>query len=136
MNPIIFDSAVEQRCLRTYTKSEFFIHRAITFHFNFELYKSANWTGNLNYWTGGLQGCRGLWGWCAGATFIRVAENLTWAPNQPEMRNENENCLHMRIFENDSSTALSDRKCSDKYIYACKVPSSIKVQNCVIYSSL
>jgi len=82
---------------------------------------SENWTGNWNYWTGGLQGCRGLWGWCDGSTFIPLPENLTWAPNQPEIKNETENCLHMRIHKNDSSTALSDRACTDRYIYACKV---------------
>ena len=83
--------------------------------------KLANWTGNWNYWTGGLQGSRGSWGWCDSANFIPIPENLTWAPNQPDMLNDNENCLHMRIHKNASSTALSDRSCSDKYIYACKV---------------
>jgi hypothetical protein len=89
-------------------------------------FKLANWTGNWNYWTGGFQGCRGLWGWCAGATFIPIAENITWAPNQPEPMKTNENCMHMRIYKNSSSTALSDRNCSDKYIYACKVAVIIK----------
>jgi hypothetical protein len=48
-------------------------------------------------------------------------ENLTWALNQPEFLEAGENCLHMRIYKNASRTALSDRNCSDKYIYACEV---------------
>jgi hypothetical protein len=24
---------------------------------------SGTWRGNLNYWMGGMQGCKGLWGW-------------------------------------------------------------------------
>ena len=87
-----------------------------------------NWTGNLNYWTGGLQGCRGLWGWCAGPTFIPIPGNLTWAQNQPELMKTNKNCMHMRIHKNDSSTALSDRNCLDKYIYACKVVLKIHLK--------
>jgi hypothetical protein len=60
-------------------------------------------------------------GWCAGASFIPISKNLTWAPNQPDFLKAGENCLHMRIHKNASSTALSDRNCSDKYIYACEV---------------
>jgi hypothetical protein len=92
-------------------------------------FKQANWTGNWNYWTGGLQGCRGSFGWCEGDTFIPIPENLTWAPNQPELTKTNENCVHMRIYNNDSSATLSDRKCSDKYIYACKVEKEINNYN-------
>jgi hypothetical protein len=119
MTPIIFSSAEEQKCVSAYTnsilKSLFNLPQLMSF-------KLANWTGNLNYWTGGLQGSRGAWGLCDGANFIPIPENLTWAPNQPDnMLNEKENCLHMRIHKNESSTALSDRACTDKYIYACKV---------------
>jgi hypothetical protein len=81
----------------------------------------AKWAGNLNYWTGGFQECRGCLGWCASDSFVPIAENLTWAQNQPDLLKNGANCVHMRIQKNDSSTALSARNCSDKYIYACEV---------------
>jgi len=80
-----------------------------------------NWTGNLNYWTGGKQGCKGSWGWCSGAQSQPFSSNLSWAWNQPECAKEKENCLHMRVFQNKSGVLLSDRECKDKYIFACKV---------------
>jgi Lectin C-type domain len=122
MNPIIFTSAEKQKCLSNHTKSYLlYLHLLI----DIATIKTANWTGNLNYWTGGFQGCRGQWGWCTGADFIPIAENLNWATNQPEMLKENENCVHMRIHKNDSSTALSDRNCSDRYIFACEVAENV-----------
>jgi hypothetical protein len=81
----------------------------------------ANWNGNVNYWTGGFQECRGRLGWCASDNFVPIADNLTWAQNQPDFLKAGANCLHMRIHKNDSSTALSTRNCTDKYIYACEV---------------
>jgi hypothetical protein len=81
----------------------------------------ANWTGNLNYWTGGFQECRGRLGGCASDIFVPIEDNLTWAANQPDLLKEGANCVHMRIHKNASSTALSTRNCSDKYIYACEV---------------
>jgi len=80
-----------------------------------------NWTGNLNYWTGGKQGCKGLWGWCSGSEFKPFTANLSWGMNQPEVAKEKENCLHMRVSQNKSVNLLSDRECKYKYIFACKV---------------
>jgi hypothetical protein len=95
---------------------EYFIYKLIS---NILLKLKANWTGNLNYWTGGFQQCRGQLGWSSEGNFVPIAENLTWAPNQPDLLIAN--CLHMRIHKNASSTALSARNCTDKYIYACEV---------------
>jgi len=80
-----------------------------------------NWKGNLNYWTGGSQGCKGFWGWCSGSEFKPFTSNLSWAENQPEVAKEKENCLHLRIFQNSTGLVLSDRECKDKYIFACQV---------------
>jgi len=118
MNPIVFSSAEKQLCLSSYTQS-IIIKECAIFINNLQI--KANWTGNLNYWTGGFQECRGRMGSCAGENFVPIAENLTWAPNQPNLLKEGANCLHMRIHKNASSTALSARNCSDKFIYACEV---------------
>jgi len=82
---------------------------------------SDNWTGNLNYWTGGMQGCKGFWGWCAGSKYLPFTANMTWGLNQPELFKEKENCLHLRVFQNKSGVVLNDRECKDKYIIACEV---------------
>jgi len=67
-----------------------------------------------------MQGCKGFWGWCAGAEFQPFTANLSWGMGQPEFKKENENCLHLRITQNSSGVLLNDRDCKDKYIYACE----------------
>jgi hypothetical protein len=81
----------------------------------------VNWTGNLNYWTGGFQACKGQWGWCSASNFVPFASNLSWGLNQPELTKENENCLHLKINRNSSGVQINDRNCSDKYVFACQV---------------
>jgi hypothetical protein len=103
-------------------------------HQSYELYpkndftikrKLENWTGNFNYWTGGVQSCKGRWGWCSeGGKFSALAANLSWAWDQPELQKANENCLHMRISAN-TSILLSDRECSNRFIYACQVFAAV-----------
>jgi hypothetical protein len=84
--------------------------------------KSGSWRGNLNYWMGGLQGCKGLWGWCAGADYSPLVANLSWAPGQPELNKSNENCMHLRVYPNSSNGALLfDRECKNRFILGCQV---------------
>lgn len=77
--------------------------------------------GNLNYWTGGVQSCKGRWGWCNGTgnQFSPLSAQLTWAMDQPEMLKEKENCLHMQVHPNNG-ILLSDRECKHRYLYACQ----------------
>jgi len=121
MDPIIFSSWEEQQCVTNFTSSILFNSWMKGTVFFTNLRYLENWTGNLNYWTGGKKGCRGSWNWCAGSESQPFAANLSWAPNQPEFAKENENCLHMRVFKNKSGILLSDRECKDKYIFGCKV---------------
>jgi len=117
MDPVIFTSREEQQCVTNFTSG---INTPSEIQPD-KLTLSVNWKGNLNYWTGGKQGSKGTWGWCAGAQSQPFTANLSWAPNQPEYAKDNENCLHMRVFQNKSGLLLNDRDCKDKYIYACKV---------------
>jgi hypothetical protein len=97
--------------------------------------KLENWTGNFNYWTGGVQSCKGRWGWCSeGGKFSALAANLSWAWNQPELQKANENCLHMRISANNS-ILLSDRECSNRFIYACQVFAADMQKNLLLQLS-
>jgi len=103
------------------------LHQRFTMHIKFRktprlliFLKLANWKGNLNYWTGGAQGCKGNWGWCAGSEVQPFTANLSWGSGQPELIKEKENCLHLRITQNSSGVLLSDRECKDKYIFACE----------------
>jgi len=76
----------------------------------------------LNFWTGGSQlACKGEWAWCSGSAASPIADNLTWAFNQPDNKLGADDCLHMRIFQNKTGIALSDRNCSDKFVIACEV---------------
>jgi len=119
MDPIMFTSWEEQQCVTNFTSRKF--KQFIVPLPYFELLILENWNGNLNYWTGGKQGCKGQWNWCSGAESKSFTANLSWATNQPEFAKEKENCLHMRVFQNKSGVLLSDRECKDKYIFACKV---------------
>jgi Lectin C-type domain len=104
MEPIVLESAEEQNCLS-------------------DLTTSTNWKYNFNYWTGGTQqGCKGQWKWC-GAVDPTIKTSLQWAPNQPDNKGGNESCLHLRIFNNATyfGVKLTDRNCTDKYVYACQV---------------
>jgi hypothetical protein len=80
----------------------------------------------LNYWTGGTQSCKGVWGWCTGEKFHAIqANNLSWAPSQPELLKGEENCLHMKITPSKRSILLTDKECKNKFVYACQVKSDI-----------
>jgi len=73
MDPIIFSSLEEQQCVSNFTSSIlFYFWVKDTFKISLD-----NWTGNLNYWTGGKQGCKGSWGWCAGSESQPFSANLS-----------------------------------------------------------
>jgi hypothetical protein len=76
----------------------------------------------LNYWTGGFQSCKGQWGFCAGTEFQRPSTDLLWASDQNWTFPHTENCLHLRVNRYSiDATTLSDKACSNKFIYACQV---------------
>jgi hypothetical protein len=67
--------------------------------------------------------CKGQWSWCSGVEASPIVENLTWSFGQPDNKNGGDNCLQMRLFQNATGIALSDRNCSDRYVFACEVIS-------------
>jgi len=82
-----------------------------------------NLTLNYNYWTGGTQqGCRGAWRWCGGVgEGVRGVDHLLkWDKGQPDNKGGREDCLHLKK-SNVSGILLTDRNCTDRYIFACKV---------------
>lgn len=82
----------------------------------------GTWQGNINYWTGGLRACKGVWGWCAGSDFSIITADLSWASGQPELNKSDENCMHMRVHPNSNTgVLLSDRECKNKFILGCQV---------------
>jgi len=52
---------------------------------------------------------------------LPLTENLTWAFNQPDNKNGADDCLQMRLMQNNTGIALLDRNCSDKFVIACEV---------------
>jgi hypothetical protein len=99
MQPIWFSGGDEMKCISDLIKT--------------------NWTLNYNYWTGGAQqGCWGEWGWCQGTNASVMPNDVKWLPDQPD--NSSEGCLSLRIFKNGSNIALSDKRCLDKFVMACK----------------
>jgi hypothetical protein len=102
MRPIWFDGQKDMQCLSNYIKT-------------------FNWTLNLNYWVGGIREdvC---WKWCSSlGSLSSESADLAWMSREPDNVNGNESCLHLRIYNNGSNVALSDKKCSSKYVMACKV---------------
>jgi hypothetical protein len=84
---------------------------------------SEEWKLNLNFWTAATQqSCWGQWSWCSRESSpLQLAQNLVWAERQPDNADGDEGCLHLRLFKNGSTPALSDRNCTFKYFLACKV---------------
>jgi len=101
MEPIVLESKKEQQCLTQMT--------------------AKDWKYNFNYWTAGTQrGCRGQWRWCWSGSKTMKSE-IAWAPGQPDNLKGNESCLHMRFYTNGMGLRITDRNCTDKYIFACQV---------------
>jgi hypothetical protein len=78
----------------------------------------------MNFWTGGTQkGCQGQWSWCGvgGA----IADDIKWEKGQPDNKGGQEDCVHMRFVLNSTGTIITDRNCTNKYIFACEVTIAI-----------
>ncbi|XP_059482987.1 C-type mannose receptor 2-like [Neocloeon triangulifer] len=101
MEPIVIESAEEQKCLTNLT--------------------ATDWKLNFNYWTGGTQrGCKGQWRWC-GSGPSTIKNEIAWAPGQPDNLKGNQSCIHMQIFTDTKiGLRLTDRNCTDSYVFACQ----------------
>jgi hypothetical protein len=126
MQPLQIKSQEEQTCFNKLTSGT-----KIYIFSNCLLYTECtkgNWSYNFNYWTSGLQkeGCPGNWSWCgSNGKHEQISGDLSWQTGQPDNKTGKENCLHLRIFSNQTGGKFSDRNCSHNYIYACEVSTSI-----------
>jgi hypothetical protein len=85
MHPISFSTAEEQTCFGNLSSNGKYTIPVRKYCNGLGLLYAGSWKGNLNYWTGGVQGCKGLFGWCAGADFSPLSGNISWASGQPEL---------------------------------------------------
>ncbi|XP_059473821.1 uncharacterized protein LOC132195677 [Neocloeon triangulifer] len=80
--------------------------------------QAKGWKFNMNYWTGGARDLTsGTFGWCS-------AHGPTpWQDVLPLVNlNKDKNCVQMQINKTSGSVSISERRCSDKTIYACQGP--------------
>ncbi|CAB3387558.1 Hypothetical predicted protein [Cloeon dipterum] len=82
-----------------------------------------NWTANFNYWTSGTwKGApENQWSWCEPKGPTVFAKGLVWESSQPDNNGGNESCVHFRFNLPSMGTFMTDRSCSNKYIFACKI---------------
>jgi hypothetical protein len=117
MHPLSFESLIEQECFSSLLKCTQNLQNLIH---NYDQRCSDNWTKNSNYWTDGIKK-DSAWHWSVAN--LTVPSTLQWDVSQPDNKNGNEDCLHVKLFPG-VGVKLTDRSCSHKYIYACQVSFS------------
>jgi hypothetical protein len=83
---------------------------------------AATWSYNLNYWTAARRTFKN-------DSFAFCLENATalaksapyWGNNQPDNKNDSQNCIHMFINKTHKLAQLTDRNCNDSFIFSCQV---------------
>ncbi|CAB3386814.1 Hypothetical predicted protein [Cloeon dipterum] len=95
-------------------------------------FNKDNWTANFNYWTSGTQKGApvGNFSWCDPGGPKPLVSSLIWQRGQPDNLGGNESCVHFRFVLNNTGAILSDRNCTNKYIYACKGPLTTTPKPC------
>ncbi|XP_065336698.1 uncharacterized protein LOC135937474 [Cloeon dipterum] len=92
------------------------------------------WKANFNYWTSGKinKGSpERQWSFCESTGPTIFAPGLKWEAGQPDNTGGSESCVHFRFVLNDTGTTMSDRNCTNKYIFACKMQIEAPAQPCV-----
>ncbi|CAB3379765.1 Hypothetical predicted protein [Cloeon dipterum] len=95
----------------------------------------GNWTANFNYWTSGTWNGAPVkqWAWCEPTGPTVFVKGLVWEPSQPDNKGGNESCVHFRFTLNSTGTILTDRNCTNKYIFACKSALKTTPKPCVAF---
>ncbi|XP_065346206.1 uncharacterized protein LOC135943549 [Cloeon dipterum] len=96
---------------------------------------ATDWKMNFNYWTSGTRkgAPLGHWSWCKADGPTVFSPSLTWERGQPDNKNGNESCVHFRFVLNATAAIMTDRNCTNRYIYACKSSwKNARDQCCVI----
>ncbi|XP_065346615.1 uncharacterized protein LOC135943876 [Cloeon dipterum] len=93
-----------------------------------------NWPMNSNYWTSGTwKGApEGQWSWCESAGTSTLDQGLKWESGQPDNLGGSEQCIHFSFAMNSTQAVLTDRNCSNRYIFACKMPLIVTPKPCVV----
>jgi hypothetical protein len=93
---------------------------------------ASNWKYGSNYWTSGLRVTQKSFSWCSksGSTPIIEAEQ-SWASEQPDNINSSQNCIHMNVIRENATVLLSDRKCTDYYVFSCQVYYLTQKNSCL-----
>ncbi|XP_065345774.1 uncharacterized protein LOC135943246 [Cloeon dipterum] len=88
----------------------------------------ANWKANFNYWTSGTRNGaqKGQWSWCEPNGPTVFSAKLKWEAGQPDNSGGSESCVHFRFVLNATGAIMTDRNCTSKYIFACKVTFHLK----------
>ncbi|CAB3387272.1 Hypothetical predicted protein [Cloeon dipterum] len=81
-----------------------------------------NWPANFNYWTSAtwMGSPAGQWSVCKPTGSAMFPSGLNWEKSQPDNLGGNESCVHFRFILNATGTILTDRNCTNHYVYACK----------------
>ncbi|XP_065349815.1 uncharacterized protein LOC135945828 isoform X2 [Cloeon dipterum] len=88
---------------------------------------ATDWKMNFNYWTSGTRkgAPLGHWSWCKADGPTVFSPSLTWERGQPDNKNGNESCVHFRFVLNATAAIMTDRNCTNRYIYACKTQLTV-----------
>ncbi|XP_059473855.1 uncharacterized protein LOC132195705 isoform X2 [Neocloeon triangulifer] len=80
--------------------------------------QAKGWKFNMNYWTGGAKDlASGVFGWCSGNG------SSPWKDVLPLVNlSKDKNCVQMQINKTSGSVSISERRCSDRTIFACQSP--------------
>jgi hypothetical protein len=86
-------------------------------------FTDGKWPYNFNYWTSARRIIANeTFQWCLLDQNIQFSNNSKmWAAGQPDNKNKTQNCIHLAIPKNKTSIELTDRNCSDKFVFGCKV---------------
>ncbi|XP_059476778.1 uncharacterized protein LOC132197481 isoform X2 [Neocloeon triangulifer] len=80
--------------------------------------QAKDWKFNMNYWTGGTKDvASGAFGWCS------ANGSAPWQDFLPLANLASDhNCVQMHISKANASVSVNDRRCSDRFIFACQGP--------------